>query len=241
MSLAELKPVGVRHTIASEVYAHLRAALMEGAFEAGASFAISDLAERFGASNTPVREALRRLTDAGALVEGKWNTATLPPLSPEACSDLFRARAVIEGGAAELAAVRMTPDALANLRAISESHRAALVDGRVTDMLSGNKAFHFAVYQAAGSMVLLEQIENLWLRSGPYTRFLSDRMQEILTARGGLTYARHHEDILNALSSRDGDGARRAMQADIGAVHEWTQGYLVQQLAKAPAAEATLV
>lgn len=231
MSLASFRPVTGRQTIAAEVYVQLRNALMEGAFEAGAAFAIADLAERFGASNTPVREALRRLTDAGALVEGKWNTATLPPLSSVACADLFAARSVIEGGAAGLAAGRMTAGDLADLRAISEVHRAALQDGRIADMLAANKAFHFAIYRAAGSSVLLEQIENLWLRSGPYTRFLSERMTEILTARGGLEYARSHQDVLEALSQGDADSARSAMQADIEAVHRWLQGYLVDQTA----------
>lgn len=226
MNLAELKPVAIRQTIASGVYAHLRAALMEGAFEAGASFAISDLAVRFGTSNTPVREALRRLTDAGALVEGKWNTATLPPLSPAYCTDLFTARRVIEGGAAGLAAEKMTAERMTALRVISDRHRSALVDGRLADMLSANKDFHFTIYLAAGRGILMEQIENLWLRSGPYTRFLSERMQEILMAQDGIAYARHHEDILDALTRGDGEAARNAMQADINAVHDWTQAWL---------------
>ncbi len=226
MKVPVLTPITSRQTIATVVYDQLRAALMEGNFEAGSSFAISELADRFGTSNTPVREALRRLTDEGALVEGRWNTATLPPLSGESYDELCRARQVIEGGATELACDRMDRAALAELHGISDAHQSALVEGRIEDMLAGNKAFHFHIYRAASSAILLEQIENLWLRSGPYTRFLSEKMRETLKADMTFSYARHHDRILNALDEGDASAARRAMMDDIGAVRSWMFRFL---------------
>ncbi|MFC3167775.1 MULTISPECIES: GntR family transcriptional regulator [Paracoccus] len=219
--MADLKPIVSRRTMAGEVYGQLRAALMEGVFETGQSFAISDLAQRFGTSNTPVREALRRLTDEGALVEGKWNSATLPPLSTASHEQLCTARAVIEGGAAELAAARIAETDLDSLREISARHQAALLNGRMEDMLAGNKDFHFTIYRAVQNPILLDQIENLWLRSGPYTRFLAEQMRDLLQADATLSYARHHEDVLAALAARDGAAARAAMMSDIGAVRDW--------------------
>ncbi|MCZ0960750.1 GntR family transcriptional regulator [Paracoccus benzoatiresistens] len=222
----ELKPILARRTMAGEVYSQLRAALMEGVFETGDSFAISDLAQRFGTSNTPVREALRRLTDEGALIEGKWNSATLPGLSAAGHDQLCKARKVIEGGAAELAADTITPDELAALRDISHRHQSALLDGRVEDMLAANKDFHFTIYRAARSPILLEQIENLWLRSGPYTRFLSEKMRDILKADVTLSHARNHDHILAALEARDGAATRRAMMDDISSVRDWMAAFL---------------
>lgn len=216
-----LTPITGRQTIATAVYQQLRSALMEGIFEAGSSFAISDLAARFGTSNTPVREALRRLTDEGALVEGKWNSATLPPLSARSYGELCLARRVIEGGATELACDRLDADGLEELHAISESHQQALVEGRVEDMVAGNKAFHFRIYRATGSGILMEQIENLWLRSGPYTRFLGEKMREMLKADMTLSYARTHDRILEALTAKDALAAREAMMDDIRAVECW--------------------
>ncbi|WP_207101383.1 GntR family transcriptional regulator [Paracoccus shandongensis] len=222
----QLKPIGSRRTMAGEVYSQLRAALMEGVFETGDSFAISDLAQRFGTSNTPVREALRRLTDEGALVEGKWNSATLPALSAAGHDQLCKARKVIEGGAAELAAEEITAAELDQLRDISQRHQSALLDGRVEEMLAGNKDFHFTIYRAARNPILLEQIENLWLRSGPYTRFLSEKMRDLLKADVTLSYARSHDHIVAALEARDGAAARAAMMDDIGAVRDWMAGFL---------------
>lgn len=224
--MADLRPIVSRRTMAGEVYDQLRNALMQGTFETGQSFAISDLAQRFGTSNTPVREALRRLTDEGALIEGKWSSATLPPLSTEGHERLCTARAVIEGGAAELAAVQITDDELTDLRKISARHHAALLAGRMEDMLSGNKDFHFTIYRAARNPILLTQIENLWLRSGPYTRFLAEKMRDLLQADVTLSYARHHADILTALTERDRSGSRIAMMADIGAVQAQMADYL---------------
>lgn len=228
MTRAILTPITGRQTIAAGVYRQLRAALMEGAFEAGASFAISDLAARFGTSNTPVREALRRLTDEGALVEGKWASATLPALSASAHAELCRARAVIEGGATELACGRINADGLQQLRDISARHKAALVAGRIEDMLSGNKAFHFHIYAAAQSGILMDQIENLWVRSGPYTRFLSEQMRAPLQADMTLSYARHHDHIVDALFAGHPARARTAMMDDVLAIHDWMRPYLPQ-------------
>lgn len=221
-----LTPITGRQTIASTVYDQLRAALMEGIFEAGSSFAISDLAERFGTSNTPVREALRRLADEGALVEGKWNSATLPPLSAESYAELCLARQVVEGGAAELACHRMDAEAMAQLHDISDRHQRALFEGRTEDMVAANKAFHFHIYRAAGSNILLRQIETLWLRSGPYTRFLGEKMRGMLKGDGTRHYGRNHDRILDALAIRDAPAARHAMTEDIRVVQHWMSHFL---------------
>lgn len=212
--------------MANVVYQQLRAALMEGVFEAGTTFAILEIAERFGTSNTPVREALRRLTAEGALVEGKWNSATLPPLSAVSYSELCTARAVIESATAGLAANTINDQGIADLHAISARHQAALREGRIADMLTGNKDFHFTLYRAAGNRLLIEQIEALWLRSGPYTRYLAEKMNETLKAEEGLSYARHHDELMVALEARDPEAARRAIADDITSMHNWTSRFL---------------
>ena len=140
----------------------------------------------------------------------------LPALGAAGHDQLFKARRVIQGGAAELAV----------LRGILQRHRSALLDGRVEDRLAGNKKVHFTVCRAARDTILLKRIENPWLRSGPDTRFLSEKRRDMLRADVTLSYARSHGHIVAALEARDGAAARAAMMNDIGAMGDGMATFL---------------
>ncbi|MCZ0960737.1 GntR family transcriptional regulator [Paracoccus benzoatiresistens] len=222
-----LKPVSTRKTVQDQVYEQLREALMSGAFQARESFTIASLSERFQTSHMPVREALRRLAAENALRIAPSGTAFVPDLSPEELDDISRARVIIEGAAAELAAPRITPSDRAVLASLVEEHRATGASGDIVAMAAANRRFHFQIYAAAGSPILMSHIENLWLRSGPYVRFLSDRMGSLLQTDYKGQFTRHHEAMLAALDRGDVAGFRAAMEDDITA----TQGLLHRFLA----------
>ena len=84
-------------------------------------------------------------------------------------------------------------------------------------MTAANRAFHFHIYRAAGSSVLLSQIENLWLRSGPYVRFLSDRMSELLKTEHRSGFTDQHAAMITAIKNGDWNGLGEACEADIRA------------------------
>ncbi|WP_374298347.1 GntR family transcriptional regulator [Paracoccus sp. (in: a-proteobacteria)] len=221
-----LKPVAARKTVQDQVYDQLREALMSGAFEARESFTIASLAERFQTSHMPVREALRRLAAENALRISPAGTAFVPDLSRDELADITRARVIIEGATAELAAPHLGPEDRAALRQIIAEHRATGVSGDIAAMASANRRFHFHVYAAANSPILMSHIENLWLRSGPYVRFLSDRMATLLQTDYREEYAHHHEVMVDALDRGDLPAFRAAMERDITA----TQDLLVRFL-----------
>lgn len=218
-----LTPVAARKTVQDQVHEQLRDALIAGVFEAGESFTIAALAERFGTSHMPVREALRRLAAENALRISTSGTAFVPDLSPEELDDISRARGIVEGATAALAFARLGADDLAELRACIARHQAAGEAGNVVAMTAENRAFHFRIYRAAGSPVLLSQIENLWLRSGPYVRFLSDRMGDLLKGDYRDGFTRHH---VNLLAAPDAAAFRAAMEDDIRASQALIHRYL---------------
>lgn len=214
-----LQPILERQTVQDQVYAQLREALIAGAFQAKEAFTIAGLADRFKVSHMPVREALRRLAAESAVRIAPSGTAYVPDLSVAELEDITRARVIIEGAAAGLAFAHLGPADVTALEAIIARHRDSGLAGDTHAMAAANREFHFGVYRAAQSPVLLSQIENLWLRSGPYVRILSDRMEQLLQTRLRASFTTHHEAACQALTAGDAAAFRRAMEDDIQASH----------------------
>ena len=221
-----LKPVATRKTVQDQVYEQLREALMSGAFQARDSFTIASLADRFQTSHMPVREALRRLAAENALRIAPSGTAFVPDLSRGELDDISRARVIIEGAAAELAAPNLSAADRAALAGLSAEHRQTGSSGDSVAMAAANRRFHFHIYAAARSPILMSHIENLWLRSGPYVRFLSDRMGSLLQTDYKGEFTQHHEAMLEALDRGDLPAFRAAIEADIAATQDLLHRFL---------------
>jgi DNA-binding GntR family transcriptional regulator len=216
-STGELKPVSSRKSVHDLVYEQLRDALMSGAFEARKAFTIASLSERFQTSHMPVREALRRLASENALSISAAGTAYVPAITAPELRDITRARMIVEGATARIAGPLLTAEDIATLEQILSRHRASASAGNNTEMTAANRAFHFHIYQASGSPVLLSQIENLWLRSGPYVRFLSDRMGELLKTEHRSGFTDQHAAMIDAIKNGDWNALGEACEADIRA------------------------
>src|SRR4051812_48920109 len=165
---AQLAPVG-RETVQDRVYSELRRALIGGLFEPSQVLTIRGLADALVTSTMPVREALGRLITEKALEALPNRSVRVPPITLERIDDLLRARILIEGEAIALAATRMgslqiatVEGMLADWDQIRSLKNAEDADREVTL----NQNFHFEIYRACGSAVLIPMIESLWLQSG---------------------------------------------------------------------------
>lgn len=198
-----------RETLRSRVYAELKAAILQGRFDPGQALTVRGLAEAFGTSPTPVREALQQLLAEHAL-EGIPNKSyRVPVMTRERFLDLKDVRAAIEGIAAEKAASRIAPDEIKQLERANDAMVKAInrQDGKA--YLAQNKTFHFIVYRAARSPVLLQTIESLWTQIGPCLNYLFEDIKLVASLTA------HHLDVIDALKRGDGAAARRAMESDI--------------------------
>lgn len=207
-----------RETLRSRVYAELKAAILKGKFSPGQALTVRGLADAFGTSPTPVREALQQVLAERAL-EGHPNKSyRIPVISREHFIDLKEVRAAIEGIAAERAAERITPDEIKKLERGNEAMVKSIERQDCKAYLAQNESFHFAVYRAARSPVLLQTIEGLWTQIGPYLNYL---FADIKLVESLTTY---HVAVIEALQRKDGPAARRAMKHDI-----LTAGAFVEQ------------
>jgi DNA-binding GntR family transcriptional regulator len=208
-----LAPVG-RETVQDRVYAELRRALIGGRFAPSQVLTIRTLADALMTSTMPVREAIGRLVTEQALEALPNRTVRVPPVTLARIDDLLRARILIEGEAIALATPRMTPRLLAAIRAMMAEWRALRSDGGpdlVDREVALNQDFHFEIYRACGSAILMPMIESLWLQSGPCTRAAIFAF----TDAGESDSGRFHDTILAALETGNATAAREALVADI--------------------------
>lgn len=186
----------------------LRMRLMRGELAPGEILTHRKLAEQLDVSPMPVRDALRQLVAERALEVANGNrSVAVPRLNRAKLHDLKTIREGVEGLAARLAAERWRPHELAQIEAIL----AETADGGGSPDASRNQRFHFAIYAASQSQVLLPLIGSLWLQFGPYL----PRAGQLAGGKIGAG-DRYHREIVAALRDRDPDAAEAAIIADIG-------------------------
>lgn len=210
-------------TVQDGVYEQLRHALMCGMFEPSQVITIASLAGEFGTSHMPVREALRRLAAENGLEIARNGSARVPPVSRERLDDLCLARITLESLATERAIPRMKPADIDRCLLLAEEHEGLGKSGKVYDMLRKNQEFHFAIYQLSGSEVILQLIETLWLRFGPYMRMLSDLVARQLEAGIIHPYSTYHYEMIDAFRAGEAEKAGLLMVDDIEATQKLLQ------------------
>lgn len=209
MSLAySLKGVS-RDTLRGRVYGELRGAIMKGMFEPGQALTVRGLAEAFGTSPTPVREALQQLVAENALIAEPNRSYRIPRVTKEIFLDLRDTRAELEGLAAEKAALRITPAEIRKLEHLIERMSRAITGQDRKAYLAANEDFHFVIYESARAPVLLRTIRTLWLQIGPTLNVLFRNLDLVEGLQD------QHHAALAAFNSRDPAAARAAVRDDI--------------------------
>jgi DNA-binding GntR family transcriptional regulator len=200
-------------TLQEHVYKELRESIMRGKFRPGETITIRMLADAFGTSPMPVREALQRLISEHALEPLGRRSTRIPPISQASLRDLFAVRGLVEGHAAALAAKLITDAELRELERVNAEIESAITSHDRARVIDRNRAFHFALYAAAKSPALLRAIEPLWLQCGPLVPYSYERLEkEGRTPGQQLVF---HTELLKALRKRNARAARTALAHDI--------------------------
>ena len=162
-SLEEAVPAGLGREYRSKVdlvAEALRELIADGTIAPGARLRQRELAELFHLSPTPVREGLQKLESEGFVQFDAHRGATVTPLPLDRLEEHLRILVPLESLAGELAVLRMTPGRLAELRSLAEEHAScAEGDPRIRDL---NRDFHFCIYEAAESPMLVTLLRFLW-------------------------------------------------------------------------------
>lgn len=188
------------------VFAVLRKALREGVFQPGDRLREEQIAEHFQVSRTPIRDALRRLSERRLLEASGGRGLMVRRLDRSEIFELYQMREILEGTAARLAAENVTAVEITLLRDLHEAFAAA-DDARQWAQI--NKQFHDAIAGAVRNRYFHSPLEEL---------------QDFLALLGGTTFAvdgragsavQEHQRILEAIAAHDADGAERAAREHI--------------------------
>ena len=195
-----------RETLNDRVYRELRTIIMSGGFAPGSEMKLRALAQSLHVSPMPVRDAIGRLVVERALKMLPNHRVIVPETTIDEFLEIRRVRILLEGEAAALACQHVSPDVIASLKRIHEKIKS-LSGNKQRQFWALNQEFHFTVYEAAKSPLLLSMIESLWLQIGPVFNHIPIN----LTSEG----ARGHHRIIAALSAGDAKAARAALTEDL--------------------------
>jgi DNA-binding GntR family transcriptional regulator len=194
-------------TLAEAVRAGLADEITSGKLAPGAVIDEQEIAKRFNASRTPVREALRELAAAGLVEIAPRRGSRVATLTVDRLAEMFELMAETEAMCTRLATNRMTAGERIALQAVH--HRAHdAVRRRDIDAYDGaNRTFHAAIYCGTHNAFLADHAAALRLRLAPFRR-----AQFLPEQRLARSYA-EHEGIVIAILRGDGEEAGQLMRA----------------------------
>ena len=194
-----------------DAYSLILTAIEGGTYRPGDRLVESELAERFGVSRTPVREALQRLETQAMLVRD-GRSLIVASLDHNQLAELYTVRAELEALAARLAARHATPEEVRVLAQMVEEDRRTKGDPEA--LARANKRFHRQIHLASHNRYLVQQLDLVH-------RTMALMARTSLAAEGrGETALAEHARIVEAIAAGDGAAADRALRQHISMAWE---------------------
>jgi DNA-binding GntR family transcriptional regulator len=165
--------------LTDRVYAAIYEAIINGKLPAGTHLKVREVAAEVGTSVMPVREAIRRLEDAGLIEHIPHRGAAVKTLTIEELEHLYDVRILLEVDAARRGAASITPSDSARLRPEHAEMARAVEQGRLLDALKHHEAILTLMYDAGDNPVQMDLIRGLWLRSRAYAIRGARRAQQL--------------------------------------------------------------
>lgn len=201
----------------ARIAANLREEILNGVLEPGQRLQEQVLAERYGVSRVPVRDALRRL-EVERLIHVEANRgAVVTRVTAEEAAELLRVRMVLEELLSREAAKNRTDEQVDQLRSVVAEGTAAIRGARPAELVALNSKFHRLLGEASHNRTAADLVEQLRVRGEiEYAGRLSRRAE---------TSWEEHRLICEAVVSGDGDEAAGLVRRHIqSATQEWEMG-----------------
>ncbi|MEV0060519.1 GntR family transcriptional regulator [Nocardia sp. NPDC050718] len=197
----------VRRMTPQQVCRAIRDDIIRGDFVSGQRLTEDTLAERYGVSRVPVREALRTLEAEGFATSRPYAGTFVAELTEAEAADLLEIRALLEPLCASRAATRRSPEQLGRLKELTSLGQEAVRDGRLDELARLNSRFHEVLAEASGSALLTQLITQLsWKIAWVYAVELPRRAEDSW---------HEHEQICAALEAGDAERARAVVAEHI--------------------------
>lgn len=184
------------------------ARILDGTYPPGARIVESQLAQEFGTSQAPVREALRDLVGMRFIESRPHVGSRVREITPEELGQIYPVRASLEELAGRLASVRITDDVLGALGDELDAMRRTAELGDVQGQVTHDTRFHELIIETAGNDVLLDVWRSLRVEASALISLIKSDANLRMVAE-------MHRPLITALESRDPDVAGKEMRAHI--------------------------
>lgn len=182
-----------------------------GTYRPGDRLVESELADRFGVSRTPIREALQRL-ETQSLLSRDGRSLIVASLDHNQMAELYMVRSELEGLAAKLAARHATDEEVRFLKEMVEEDKKRV--GDPVALARTNRRFHRQVHLASHNRYLVQQLDLVY-------RSMALMATTSLAAKGRSQVAlAEHEAIVDAIARGDGESASTELKAHISRAFE---------------------
>lgn len=192
-------------TVRDHVHRILRSAIIAGRFTPNEKVNERQLAEQFGVSTTPIKEALRQLESEG-LVETLPRRGIIIRFNMGWAEEMILARAALESMIGHLAARRMSKDAVIALKATVNLMDVATSSADVDELIALNETFHDQIHRASRCEYLARLIERQQFYDASIRRVIHSDLAEREKA------LREHSAIAAAIADGDAERAEKQMR-----------------------------
>lgn len=204
------------------VYNKLRQAIIKGKLKPGQKVVMAELAKVFGLSETPVREAIRRLESEGYIDFTPHMGAIVTKIDEGEVVEIYLIRIALEELAARLASPHVGEKDIDFLNRKNQEMGTAVQQGKYENLAAMNKAFHLRIYKAAPFPRLYKMICDLWETFERWPSVFSYVPERAAAS------VEEHKKIIQALRTRDSDLADQLIKEQKERTLQALQRYIAQ-------------
>lgn len=190
----------------------LRRAILSGELAPGEPLTVGPLAERYGLTLMPLREAIARLASEDLVELDPHRTARVARLDHDRMNEEYAVRAVLEAAAAAQAVPHLDAKALAELEDLLRRMDRARDARRTADYWALTKQFHERIYEATPSRLLRDEVDRVRVRTLRYLSVFAKDQDLVHTAQ------REHWRILDAIKAGDPEDVEQLVREHVATV-----------------------
>lgn len=202
-----MKKVLEKHlTLRESILETIRDAITSGVLKPGEKVAEPELAERFGISRTPIREAFRQLESEGYLTVIPRKGAVVTSFSSRDIEEFYAIKSILEGYAARLACTQLTDKEIDRLAAINTKLEQFATEGDLKQFFKVHNDFHELFIRAADNEKLVDLIHTL------VQKFQRLRVASLSVPGRMHVSVNEHRNLIDAFRRRDADLAEQLVR-----------------------------
>ena len=198
-----------QNSLADQVYSNLKLLILSGTLRSGERIPEEQLAQQFGVSRTPIREALKRLSEYGLVTLKPRMNATVTSLTRQETEDIARVRLALETLALDSYREDKISLLVEELQQLAAEFRRLVAGDERAKAFEKDSEFHIALIAGAGNGVLTEMYARL------DARIQLLRITQQLSSQELLPYAAQHLELIGSLREKDREQTRLILKRHI--------------------------